>query len=72
VAEGERCLPAKMRRRLDVGRFVRSSRSDLRVEIVVVGGRESGIATNIVSMNYFMGLTASFLRVKTYCRRQRS
>jgi hypothetical protein len=44
VEVGARCLPAKTRRRFDVGRFVRSSMRDFSVEIVVDGGSESGIA----------------------------
>jgi hypothetical protein len=44
VEEGARCLPAKTRRRLDVGRFVRSSIRDFSVEMVVDGGSERGIA----------------------------
>jgi hypothetical protein len=38
-----RCLPAKTRRRSDVGRLVRRARRDRRVDIEVVDGTDSGI-----------------------------
>lgn len=43
VALGERCLPAKTRRRSDCGMLVRRARRERRVEMEVVVGRVSGI-----------------------------
>jgi hypothetical protein len=39
-----RCLPAKTKRRSSERRFVRRTRRERRVEMVVVGGTESGMA----------------------------
>jgi len=66
VAVGERCLPAKMRRRLDVETFVRNSRRDFRVEIVVVAGSESGIvlpATSLTKMEMLSSAAAASAEV---------
>ena len=43
VEAESRCLPAKTRRRSEVGRLVRRARRDRRVDMEVVDGTERGI-----------------------------